>query len=225
VFSIDVAIAKARNTSYYADAADIVKADRIDFNGDALFGSVSTNLNSSGDTVPLGTALTNRTFRFLAEPRFPTGAELPDAKPGPQSILVLSGINPKTGENLISAPLPYTVYADPNSPSTAANDAFVPSRNFRERGDSDVKIAGTSTRYATANQNGVVFFPGSTPLYVTGKLVGGFGVSGDGVDQDDVVKAAGQVGFAAPDTLRADQYAVGGVRLPYQKFNRNPQGA
>jgi hypothetical protein len=53
-------------------------------------------------------------------------------------------------------------------------------------------------------------------------LVGGFGVSGDGVDQDDVVTAAGQVGFAAPDHLRIDQYIVGGVRLPFQKYNRNP---
>ncbi len=226
VFSIDVAIAKARNTSYYADATDIVSADRIDFNGDRVFGAVSTNLKSSGDTVPLGTALTNRTFRFLAEPRFPTGAALPNAKPGPQSILVLNGINPKTGENSISnSPLAYTVYADPNSPSTTAFDAFVPSRNFRDPGDADVKIAGTNIKYALANQNGVVFFPGSTPLYATSKLVGGFGVSGDGVDQDDVVTATGQVGFAAPDNLRADQYVVGGVRLPYQKFNRNPQGA
>ncbi|MCA1481691.1 heme-binding protein, partial [Bradyrhizobium sp. NBAIM08] len=78
---------------------------------------------------------------------------------------------------------------------------------------------------ALANQNGVVFFPGSSPLYTSGKLVGGFGVSGDGVDQDDVVTAAGQVGFAAPDRLRVDQYVVGGVRLPFQKYNRNPQGA
>ena len=225
VFSIDVAIAKARNTSYYADAADIVKADRIDFNGDHSFGSISTSVNSSGDTVPLGTALTNRTFRFLAEPRYPTGAELPDAKPGPQSILVLSGINAKTAENSTSSPLPYSVYADLNSPSTAAFDAFVPGRNFRDPGDVGVKIAGTNIKYAQANQNGVVFFPGSTPLYVGGKLVGGLGVSGDGVDQDDVVTAGGQVGFAAPDKLRADQYVVGGVRLPYQKFNRNPQGA
>jgi uncharacterized protein GlcG (DUF336 family) len=223
VFSIDVAIAKARNTAYYADAQAIVDADRIDFNNDGVFGPIATSLTGNGDTVPKGTALSNRTFRFLVEPRYPTGAELPEAGPAPQSVLNLPGINPGTAENTDSlSPLAFSIYADENSSSTTAFDAFVPSRNFRDLGDDEVTIAGTGIEYALANQNGVVFFPGSSPLYRSGKLVGGFGVSGDGVDQDDVVTAAGQVGFAAPDHLRIDQYIVGGVRLPFQKYNRNP---
>ena len=72
------------------------------------------------------------------------------------------------------------------------------------------------------NQNGIVFFPGSVPLYVNGKLVGGIGVSGDGVDQDDFVAAAGASGFEAPPSIRADQIFLRGVRLPYQKFPRDP---
>jgi hypothetical protein len=56
-------------------------------------------------------------------------------------------------------------------------------------------------------------------------LIGGFGVSGDGVDQDDVTTASGHAGFDVPDLLlRADEVFVNGVRLPYQKFNRNPEG-
>ena len=35
IFSIDVSIAKARNTAYYADPADLQDEDRIDFNGRA----------------------------------------------------------------------------------------------------------------------------------------------------------------------------------------------
>jgi len=46
-------------------------------------------------------------------------------------------------------------------------------------------------------------------------------VSGDGVDQDDVVTFFGAHGFAAPAGIRADHYFVRGVRLPYQKFSRN----
>ncbi|HTA68249.1 MAG TPA: heme-binding protein [Bryobacteraceae bacterium] len=71
-------------------------------------------------------------------------------------------------------------------------------------------------------QNGIVFFPGSLPLYRNGVLVGGLGVSGDGVDQDDFVTSAGAAGFEAPASIRADQIIVRGVRLPYLKFPRSP---
>ncbi len=72
------------------------------------------------------------------------------------------------------------------------------------------------------NQSGIVFFPGSTPLYRDGVLVGGLGVSGDGVEQDDYVTAAGAKGFAPPRGIRADRIVIRGVRLPYWKFPRNP---
>ena len=72
------------------------------------------------------------------------------------------------------------------------------------------------------NNSGIVFFPGSAGLYRSGVLVGGLGVSGDGVDQDDFVTNAGTKGFEAPDAIRADQISISGVRLPYFKFPRNP---
>jgi uncharacterized protein GlcG (DUF336 family) len=75
---------------------------------------------------------------------------------------------------------------------------------------------------AGPNQSGVVFFPGSVPLYRNGVLVGGLGVSGDGVDQDDFVAAGGSAGFEAPAAIRADQIVLRGVRLPYLKFPSNP---
>jgi uncharacterized protein GlcG (DUF336 family) len=76
---------------------------------------------------------------------------------------------------------------------------------------------------ANANQSGVVFFPGSAPLYRGGRLVGGLGVSGDGVEQDDYVTAGGARGFEAPANIRADQVVLRGVRLPYWLFPRNPE--
>ena len=101
--------------------------------------------------------------------------------------------------------------------SVLGYDAFNPGTNFRDPTN-------------VLNQNGIVFFPGSAPIYssvVAGGppvLIGGFGVSGDGVDQDDVVTALGQVGFNSPIALRADEFTVRNVRMPYQKFNRNPEG-
>lgn len=75
---------------------------------------------------------------------------------------------------------------------------------------------------AHPNQSGIVFFPGSVPLYKGGQLVGGIGVSGDGVEQDDIVAAAGATGFAPPIAIRADQIILDGARLPFLKFPRNP---
>jgi uncharacterized protein GlcG (DUF336 family) len=75
---------------------------------------------------------------------------------------------------------------------------------------------------ANVNKSGIVFFPGSAGLYRNGALVGGLGVSGDGVDEDDYVTNGGTKGFEAPASIRADQISINGVRLPYFKFPRNP---
>jgi hypothetical protein len=72
------------------------------------------------------------------------------------------------------------------------------------------------------NQSGIVFFPGSVPLYLNGVLVGGLGVSGDGVDQDDFVTNGGAQGYAAPSNITADNFSYGGLLLPYLKFPRDP---
>lgn len=74
------------------------------------------------------------------------------------------------------------------------------------------------------NQNGVVFFPGGVPLYRGTTLIGGLGISGDGVDQDDYVAFLGARGFLPPQSIRSNQVFVRGVRLPFLKFPRNPEG-
>jgi hypothetical protein len=70
--------------------------------------------------------------------------------------------------------------------------------------------------------NGIQIFPGSVPLYKNGVLVGAIGISGDGVDQDDLISAAGGNGFSPAPAIRADQVFVRGVRLPFLKFPRSP---
>jgi uncharacterized protein GlcG (DUF336 family) len=72
------------------------------------------------------------------------------------------------------------------------------------------------------NQSGIVFFPGSVPLYKNGKLIGALGISGDGVEQDDYDSAQAYIGFEPPTNIMADQIMINGVRLPYLKFPRNP---
>ena len=70
--------------------------------------------------------------------------------------------------------------------------------------------------------NGMTIFPGGFPLYKGGALVGAIGVSGDGVDQDDLIAFAGHAGFEAPLEKRSDTVHVRGVALPYVVFPRHP---
>jgi uncharacterized protein GlcG (DUF336 family) len=200
-FSLDVAVAKARNVAYFADPALLQAIDQIDPYSGAV-------------VLPAGVAYTNRTFRFLAEPRYPSGVD--GSPPGPFSVLwdllhnglTMSNLtNPLTADDLKTPnPIPLAGFT-----SVSGYAAFHAGANFRDPANPQ-------------NQNGVIFFPGSAPLYKNGILVGGFGVSGDGVDQDDVVTAFGDVGFDVPATTpRADDIFVRGVRLPYQKFLRNPE--
>jgi uncharacterized protein GlcG (DUF336 family) len=167
IFSTDVAASKARNVIWFS----------------------STGVRDLPG-VPLGTAVTNRTISFGAQPLFPPGIDG-------------SGDGPFFKLYLYDTANPCTQGSDPGAPNTN-------------------------------NMSGVVFFPGSLPLYRNGVLVGGLGVSGDGVSQDDFVTggavdaacgAGGPCGvpdFQAPANIRADQVVIRNVRLPYLKFPRNP---
>jgi len=150
IFSIDVAVAKSRNVIYFTEAG--------------LPG------------LSPGTAVTNRTIGFGAQPFYPSGIDY--TPPGPFYQLYVN---------------------DVANPCTQGGDSTNPQ-----------------------NQSGIVFFPGSVPLYKGNTLVGGLGVSGDGVDQDDFVTNGGLQGYAAPSNITADNFLIRDVRLPYLKFPRNP---
>jgi uncharacterized protein GlcG (DUF336 family) len=90
----------------------------------------------------------------------------------------------------------------------------------------DALLGGITGRCSTAIPrlpNGITIFPGGIPLFKDGRLAGAIGISGDGVDQDDLIAAAGTQGFEAPDERRCDRVIVRGVRLPYVKFPRHPE--
>ncbi len=65
-------------------------------------------------------------------------------------------------------------------------------------------------------QNGIQIFPGSVPIYRGNELIGGIGVSGDGIDQDDMISFLGLhnagVRLAtinnAPVSIRADNIVI-----------------
>ncbi|HEY2773690.1 MAG TPA: heme-binding protein [Candidatus Binatia bacterium] len=180
VFSIDVAVAKARNVTYFSSET-IAPIDTRNCPGPSIADCGESFFPVDGNS---STAMTNRTIGFCAQPFFPPGIDgtgsSPDFNGGPlRRVFIEDSANP----------------------------------------------CGNAGQTANGRQDGIVFFPGSAPLYRDGVLVGGLGVSGDGVEQDDIVTFAGTQagpGFDAPAALRADQIQIGDVRLPYLKFNRQP---
>jgi uncharacterized protein GlcG (DUF336 family) len=70
--------------------------------------------------------------------------------------------------------------------------------------------------------DGITIFPGGFPLYRNGVLIGAIGVSGDGVDQDDLISSSGTAGFQPSTSIRADSFLYLGARLPYANFPRAP---
>jgi uncharacterized protein GlcG (DUF336 family) len=96
-------------------------------------------------------------------------------------------------------------------------------------------VGGLSAGFAVgapiaALANGLQIFPGSVPIYRDRTLVGGIGVSGDGVDQDDMVaflavdEVATSLGTLnnAPADKRTDQLTPGGARLRYVNCPQAP---
>jgi uncharacterized protein GlcG (DUF336 family) len=112
--------------------------------------------------------------------------------------------------------------AEPLFPAGIDGSAAGPFFNLYTMDTANPCTQGFQSGPANDKKSGIVFFPGSAGLYRNGVLVGGLGVSGDGVDQDDFVTSAGTRGYEAPEAIRADQISISGVRLPYFKFPRNP---
>jgi len=159
----------------------------------AGFGSYVDRAAADGLKLDGSVAFTDRAGGFLHRPFFPDGIN--NTAPGPFSTAInqWSVFNVGLQLDLIKANL-QTVLSGGAAPCTTIPNL----------------------------PNGIQIFPGSMSLYKNGVLVGAIGISGDGVDQDDIIAAAGCEGFAPNAAIRADQIFVRGVRLPYLKFPRSP---
>lgn len=151
-------------------------------------------------------AFSTRTVGFLAQNHYPPGIN--QFGPGPFG----PDVPRVNGAGML---IPDTV-------GLQATDAGAPNFPVFSGLPSDVPIPGQ----VPPNPNlpdGINLFGGGFPLYRNGVLIGALGASGDGVEVDDLMGAAG-VGdeFQAPQAIRADQFTYDGARLPYAKFPRNP---
>ncbi len=221
IFGTDVSLQKARTAAFFSNA---VAAQQLlgtpvvpgVTNVPAYVQRVRTFL---GDPNALtGTvAFADRSGGNLSRPYFPDG-EI-GRPPGPLSVAQSSQFSPfAVGLQLdlvvpnIGAHLEY-VRSNGASADTPQRCTQVPA------------ITGTGGQIRLAN--GIQIFPGSVPIYRGDKLIGGIGVSGDGIDQDDMASflglhnagvRLGSIGNA-PKAIRADNVVVdlgnANVRLRY----------
>jgi len=159
----------------------------------AGFGTYVDRAAADGLRLDGSVAFTGRAGGFLHRPFFPDGINNTAAGPFSRQLNEWSVFNVGLQLDLIKANLEATL-----------SGSAVPCTSI------------------SSLPNGIQIFPGSAPLFKNGVLVGAIGISGDGVDQDDLVAGAGSNGYAPPVAIRSDQVFVRGVRLPYLKFPRSP---
>ena len=213
MFGSDVSIQKARTAAFFSGAhaaPDLLGNPSADVQG--FVQKVRTFL---GDPAALTgkNAFADRSGGNLSRPFFPDGETSrpngPLSRPfsqwspfstGLQSALILNNIAEHVGFVL----------------GASATDT-------RPRCTFNPDVSG---RAQNRLQNGIQIFPGSVPIYRGNVLVGAIGVSGDGIDQDDMISFLGlhnggqRIGSIgnAPTAIRADQIVVSvgaGVRLRY----------
>ncbi|RZV35510.1 MAG: hypothetical protein EX262_02035 [Sphingomonadaceae bacterium] len=201
IFGIDVSLQKARTANLFS----------------APF--AAAELQQASGEVP---QFVNRVRTFLGDPSALTGQ---------------FAFSDRSGGNLSRPYFPDGEVAQPNGPlsrpiaqfnpfSTGLQSALIVGNLAQHLGFVTGTRASDTPRFCTSVPevtpghtriaNGIQIFPGSVPIYRGGQLVGGIGVSGDGIDQDDMISFLGlhnagqRVGGIgnAPKGIRADRILV-----------------
>ena len=256
VFGIDVSLQKARTALVFSKAgtgaaigtlpsAGYIKPDLLVGNADTLpaiaafadleleqsapFRYVQNLRTLSGRPTMLddgAIAIANRSVGNLARPFYPDGIR--GNPPGPLSLTFDA---PRRW-----SPFSVGLQLDLGYNAVVQHVAFVDGFPVPDVGRSCVGVGPVSSGFtapagASDAANGIQIFPGSVPIYRGGTLIGAIGVSGDGIEQDDMVAflglhnaaAASASGFgnAAP-AIRIDQLNIGGLNPRYIQCPQAP---
>ncbi len=211
IFGTDVSLQKARTAAFFSNAraGDQLLADP----SADVRGFVAAARTFLGDPAALTgrTAFTDRAHGNLSRPYFPDGEVARPNGPFSRPIGQWSPFSTGLQSALILGDL-------------ARHIGYVAS------GGTDVPRRCTALPQTPAGitrlANGIQIFPGSVPIYRGSQLIGGIGVSGDGIDQDDMISFLGLFNAGArlggignaDQAIRSDRIVVdvgAGVRLRY----------
>lgn len=226
VFGTDVSLQKARSAGFFSNrsaATELTAAPNASYpsaDASAVIRSVAVGSYVTQTRAVLASpsalgdgafAYSNRAIANLARPFLPDG--IIGAPPGPLSKPFAEW-----------SPFTVGVQLDLVLNRLAGHVLFV----------AGAAPADVPQNCTTLNRvaNGIQIFPGAVPIYRGSQLVGAIGVSGDGIDQDDMVSFLGLHNASlllngaignAPREIRADQINVPGVgRLRYVQCPQAP---
>ena len=219
VFGVDVSLQKARTAAFFSSPGASASLSQLPalgyFNGSlkqgALFGLDSYMAASRGffanpAAFGDGVAFSARAIGNIARPNFPDGIDGNPAGPLSKSSATWSPFNVGLQLDLVYPSMVGAILS-PAAPNRSC------------------------TGNAIGLENGMQIFPGGFPIYRGATLIGAIGVSGDGVDQDDMVgmlgvsraAAALKTGIGhAPASRRADTLAPLGRNLRYAQCPQAP---
>ncbi|MDX1507940.1 MAG: heme-binding protein, partial [Woeseiaceae bacterium] len=228
VFGIDVSLQKARTAAFFSSSSAAAALNGVPpatyLDGGLVVlrkEALSQYVTDVRAFLGLPTALADGAVAFsdraggnLSRPYFPDGVRGnppgPFSKPAGEWSPFSTGLQLDLVYNAIIQHVGFVLAAAPDVPQNCTGiDGF----------DNGFAQAGVIAQLA----NGTQIFPGSVPIYRGSQLVGAIGVSGDGIDQDDMIGflavhnaglQAGSFGNAEP-AMRADTLAPQGVRLRY----------
>ncbi|HZO23526.1 MAG TPA: heme-binding protein, partial [Steroidobacteraceae bacterium] len=247
LFGADVALQKARTAALFSSStaaaflSSLPPAQYVSINASGLTSNgrvplasyVSAAQSFLGDNRALADgviAYSNRAIGNLSRPLFPDGIDGtrngPFSKPIGQWSVFSTGLQLDLSLNAI---LQHVVYAIgvPGVPDVPVGCAGV----GLSVPPVSAAVSITASTASAALKNGLQIFPGSVPIYRGDILVGAIGVSGDGVDQDDMVAFLGLHDASealhgsisqASASRRADTLSPKGTRLLYVQCPQSP---
>lgn len=227
VFGTDVSLQKARTAAFFSSAA--AATDLIDL-GFANYVSDTRSFFGIADFLTGKFAITPRAIGNIARPFYPDGIRGtrhgPLSKPFDQWSPFTDGLQLDLVTEIVVGILAAYNAALP-APGTTAPTAEQVTNLLA--GVVGVRELGCAQNPKL--RNGIQIFPGASPVYRGNVLVGALGISGDGIDQDDMISFLGTANAStllggsighAPAAIRIDQTAPGGARLRYVQCPQAP---
>lgn len=190
IFGTDVSVQKARSALLFSSSNSLAEMQAINGGAGATFVNAMNNFFANKQPVLDGSvAFSARSIGNVHRPYFPDGVATGNEGPLSTPIASWSPFNLGFQLNVVAGEVLSAV-------GKATRDVVGGNQFNLNPTDTcvDESVVGTNpNRYA----NGFQIFPGGFPIYKGDTLVGAVGISGDGVDQDDMVGYLGVINAAA----------------------------